>query len=267
MTENAENRKLEVRLAENREEVEQTLALRYEVFNTELGEGLPESAETQKDRDKYDDHCDHLIVVDRARNDLIVGTYRILRTSVARQGIGFYSDNEFDLSYIYNLDDEVAELGRACVHLDYRDGSVLPLLWAGLAWYVQKFNCRYMMGCGSIHSTDPALASRIYAYFREKKWLSEEFQVQPTADYRMEGFDPNATLTDSTAVGAEVPALIKGYVRAGAKIGSTPALDKVFKTTDFFILFDSQKVEERYGKRYRKNEEELQDMEKRLRNE
>lgn len=266
MTERQEEKKLEVRLAETPEEIEKTLALRYNVFNAELGEGLPESADTQKDRDKYDDHCDHLIVIDRANNDMIVGTYRIIRTSVAREGIGFYSDNEFDLSYIYNLKDEVAELGRGCVHLDYRDGSVLPLLWAGLAWYVQKFKCRYMMGCGSVHSTDPALASQIYAYFKKKDWLTKEFQVPPTAEFTMEGFQEDAELINEKEVGLEVPSLIKGYVRAGAKVGSFPAVDKVFKTTDFFILFDSEKVEEKYGKRYRKTEEELKEMEKKLRN-
>ncbi|MBE8427083.1 GNAT family N-acetyltransferase, partial [Leptospira borgpetersenii serovar Tarassovi] len=124
-------RKLEVRIAENQLEIERTLALRYEVFNLELGEGLPQSAATRKDRDEYDLFCDHLIVIDKNRENKIVGTYRILRRSVAKQNLGFYSDNEFDITKIYEFDAETAEIGRSCVHPEYRDGSVISMLWAG----------------------------------------------------------------------------------------------------------------------------------------
>jgi len=115
-------RRLTVRIAENQLEIERALALRYDVFNLELGEGLPESAATRKDRDEYDYFCEHLIVIDKANGDQIVGTYRILKRSVAEKNIGFYSENEFDISNIYKLNDEAAEIGRSCVHPDYRDG-------------------------------------------------------------------------------------------------------------------------------------------------
>jgi putative hemolysin len=161
-------RQLEVRLAEDQYEIEQTLALRYEVFNKELGKGLPESHDTKKDRDEYDLYCDHLIVIDHANNDEIVGTYRILRRSIAKQYIGFYSETEFNLTKIYKLNDEVAEIGRSCIHQDYRDGSVITLLWSGLAWYIKNYQIRYLMGCGSFHTSDPITISKAYAYFREK---------------------------------------------------------------------------------------------------
>lgn len=244
-------RQLKVRLAQNQLEIERTLALRYEIFNLELQQGLPESHATQKDRDKYDLLCDHLIVVDEARDNRIVGTYRVLRSSVAKEHDGLYSENEFDLNGIYDLQGEAVEIGRSCVHPDYRDGSVISQLWIGLGMYLRDFNCRYLCGCGSIHTTDPVKASQIYAWLREKDVLIEPgFPATPLDEYKMEGFDANIQVEDMKALGKEIPPLIKGYIRAGSKIVGTPALDRVFGTTDFFILFDISEVDKRYGRHY-----------------
>ncbi|EMO55113.1 GNAT family N-acetyltransferase [Leptospira noguchii] len=244
-------RKLEVRIAENQLEIERTLALRYEVFNLELGEGLPQSAATRKDRDEYDLFCDHLIVIDKNQENKIVGTYRILRRSVAKQNLGFYSDNEFDITKIYELDAETAEIGRSCVHPQYRDGSVISMLWAELGAYMQKYNVRYLFGCGSIHQTDVQSANEVYAYLKDKNALAEkEFDIRPLPSFEIPGFNPNFQADDMKAVHKRVPALIKGYLRAGAQICGTPALDKVFKTIDFFILFDIRDIESKYGKRF-----------------
>jgi putative hemolysin len=244
-------KRLEVRLAENQYEIEQTLALRYEVFNKELGEGLPESHDTKKDRDEYDLYCDHLIVIDHAEDKKIVGTYRILRSSVAKQYIGFYSENEFDLSKIYELKDESAEIGRGCVHQDYRDGSVITLLWSGLAWYIKKHKIRYLMGCGSFHTNNPLVISQAYAYFKEKNYLvKEELRVEPLSHKKLKGFNPNEQISDLREITRKIPPLIIGYLRAGALIGGEPAYDEIFGTTDFFIFFDSTQITKQYGERY-----------------
>jgi L-ornithine Nalpha-acyltransferase len=243
-------RLLEVRIAENQFEIEQTLALRYNIFNLEMGEGLPESRSTSKDRDEYDYFCDHLIVMDKTNNQ-IAGTYRILRREIAKKNIGFYSETEFNLEPIYNLKEEVAEVGRSCVHEDYRDGSVISLLWAGLGEYMHQYNLRYLMGCGSIHSTDANSASEVYAYLRSKNSIaSEELDVKPLESHKLEGFNPNLEVGDISSILKKIPPIIKGYVRIGATLSSAPALDRVFNTTDVFVLFDRKEVDTRYGKHY-----------------
>jgi len=246
-----QSRVLEVRLAENQYEIERALSLRYDVFNLEMGEGLPQSAATRKDRDEYDLHCDHLIVVDKTNEDKIVGTYRILTRAKARQGIGFYSENQFDITSIYSLSDEIAEVGRSCVHPSYRDGSVISLLWQGLAEFMIKNDVRYLMGCGSIHSTDAEVASLSYAYLKAKDSIApEEFRVFPNPDFILKDFNPNFHIEDPKLVAKHIPPLIKGYIRLGAKICGVPALDSVFGTTDVFILFDRSEITERYAKHY-----------------
>ncbi len=248
---NKKERVLEVRLAGNQLEIERALALRYDVFNLEMGEGLPQSSATRKDRDEYDLYCNHLIVIDKSNQDKIVGTYRILTRRMAKEGIGFYSENEFDITSIYNLPDEIAEVGRSCVHPDYRDGSVISLLWQGLAEFMIKQDVRYLMGCGSIHSTDSEVASQSYAFLKEKDAIApEEFRVFPNPDYALPGFNTEYKIEDLKAVTKNIPPLLKGYIRLGAKICGTPALDSVFGTTDVFILFDRKEITERYAKHY-----------------
>jgi L-ornithine Nalpha-acyltransferase len=244
-------RKLEVRLAENQLEIEKALSLRYHVFNLEMGEGLPQSAATQKDRDEYDYFCDHLIVLDKNRNDEVVGTYRILRRTIAKQNIGFYSENEFNLTKLYTLEDELAEVGRSCVHPEYRNGSVISLLWGGLAEYMNEHQLRYLMGCGSIHSTDPKVGSESFAFLRENGGLAgSEFAIHPWKSHELTGFDPDYKIADLKSVTKNIPPLIKGYLRLGAKICGVPALDIEFGTIDVFVLFDHQDISDRYLKKY-----------------
>ena len=248
-------KKLVVRIAENQLEIERALALRYDVFNLEMGEGLPASSATRKDRDEYDLFCDHLVVIDENNNNAIVGTYRILKRSVAKENIGFYSENEFEISKIYDLKEEVAEIGRSCVHPDYRDGSVISLLWSGLADYMVQKDVRYLMGCGSFHSTSGEVASQVYAFLKHKNGLAEErFHVLPNAGFEVPGFNPNLEIEDIKAITKNVPPLIKGYLRAGALICGYPAIDNVFKTIDVFILFDLKNISEKYGKHYLEKE-------------
>ncbi len=247
------SRQLEVRLATSEQEIRETLELRYNVFNLEMKEGLPRSSQTGQDQDEYDPFCDHLVVVDRERGEEIVGTYRILRGEVARTHLGFYSETEFDLSALESLHREMAEVGRSCVHPRYRDGSVISLLWSGIAGYLKEHSIRYLMGCASLHSMEAKLASETYSFLREKDHLSSPpLRVVPLASHHLDGFDPDLPLEDSARVRKAIPPLLKGYLRLGAKIGGHPALDPEFGTVDFFVLFDSNLVTSRYGNHYRR---------------
>ncbi len=248
-------RSLEYRLASTQQEVEEALALRFRVFNEEMGEGLAASRENGKDRDAYDPYCDHLLVVDKDAQERVVGTYRILRETVARREIGFYSENEFDLFALRQLEGEKAELGRSCVDPLYRDGTVLIQLWSGIAWYLRTRSVRYLMGCGSLHTTDPYEASLAHAWFHNRGVLGpEEFRVSPLSSHIMEGFDPSLEIPpdseEALKASLAVPGLLKGYIRAGSRIYGGPALDREFGTTDFFVLFDAREIDRRYGMRY-----------------
>lgn len=221
-----------VRFAESAMDLDAVLRLRYEVFNLELGEGLPESVATGRDEDRFDAVCRHLMVVERATGD-VVGTYRLQTSAMAEAGCGFYSATEFDLSNVPGevLDDAV-ELGRACIAGAHRNTRVLFLLWRGLAAYVAHNRKRYLFGCCSLTSQDAAEGLGLAAWLDANGHTHTDVAVTPRP-----GFECQPAAFAPT-VEPKVPRLFGIYLRYGAKVCGTPAIDRSFGTIDYFVLFD-----------------------------
>lgn len=235
-----------VKLAVERQEIEAAFRLRFDVFNMELLEGLSESHLTGMDKDEYDDYCDHLVVID-TESKQVVGTYRMMHGVVAENSIGYYSETEFDLTALRDLPGAKLELGRTCVHRDFRNASVIGLLWRGIASYVDKYDIRHLFGCGSLHSSNPAEASIVYSYLNRFHIADGRYHVRPLRrlnDVQMLSF------CDRDQALSAMPPLLKGYLRLGALICGEPAYDPVFGTTDFFLLLDTQKLLDRYRSRF-----------------
>ena len=169
--------KYSVKIASSRDEVEQALKLRFDVFNIELGEGLEESFTNKMDEDEYDDQCHHLIVVHNSTNE-VIGTYRMQDNEMATAGNGFYTQSYFDVESLPNeVLNNVVELGRACIHREHRSGRVLYLLWRGLAKYLELSEKRYLFGCCSLTSQNPAEAKVVYEYLKANEYLHPDFSI------------------------------------------------------------------------------------------
>ena len=234
------SRKYNVKLAETREEVEQALKLRFDVFNIELGEGLDESFATEMDEDKFDEQCHHLVVIDNDSNE-VIGTYRMQTSEMASAGEGFYTQGEFDLTQFPDqIISNAVELGRACIHRDHRNGRVLFLLWRGLAKYLVVTQKRYLFGCCSLTSQDPNEGLIAYNYLKKRDLLHPDFQLIVQDAYEcLEHAD--ASITEDEM---KLPQLFRLYIDQKAKVCSPPALDKVFSTIDFLILLDVEELSE-----------------------
>jgi putative hemolysin len=219
-----------LRLARNVDEIEAAQALRFEVFNLELREGLAESFATGRDQDVFDDVCDHLIV-EHLPSGNIVGTYR-LQTGMNAEGyLGYYSAQEFEFQVFEPLRHEIIELGRACVHRQHRNLVVLGLLWKGIADYAQKHGARYLLGCSSLTSQDPTAGASAYADLCRRHLAPIEYRTKPLPAY-------DCPLEQLAAEAPKIPKLLQAYLTIGAKICGPPALDREFKTIDFLTLLD-----------------------------
>jgi putative hemolysin len=218
------------RLARNLDEVRAAQTLRFEVFNLELNEGLAESFSTGRDEDPFDAVCDHL-VVEHLPTGQIVGTYRLQTGANAARSLGYYSAREFDFQVFETMRRKIVELGRACVHRQHRNLVVLGLLWKGIADYAQRHGARYLLGCSSLTSQDPAVGASAYTDLCRRHLASVEFRTRP-----LPAFDcPLDQLADESS---NIPKLLRAYLTIGAKICGPPALDRQFKTIDFLTLLD-----------------------------
>lgn len=219
-----------IRLAQNPADVEAAQALRFQVFNLELNEGLAESFTTGLDQDPFDDVCDHLLVQHTASQQ-IVGTYRLQTGMRAKQVLGYYSEQEFDFVPYEPYRAQILELGRACVHRAHRNMIVLGLLWKGIANYARDNNARYLVGCSSITSQDPAVGASAYTQLYRKHLADVPFRTTPTAQF-------DCPLDQLAAEPVMIPKLLRAYLSLGAKICGPPALDRNFKTIDFLTMLD-----------------------------
>ena len=227
--------------ASNASEIKEAQRLRYKVFAEEMGANLPRNAENL-DIDDFDAYCDHLLIRDQASLK-VVGTYRVLPPHKALEIGRLYSDSEFDLSRLNHLRPKMVELGRSCVHAEYRSGAVIMALWSGLAQYMQKHDYEIMLGCASIPMADGGhFAASLY------NSLSNE-QIAPVENHAF----PRLPLPlDRLNGGLEVepPPLIKGYLKLGAKICSAPAWDPDFNTADVLTMLRLSEINPRYAKHF-----------------
>lgn len=238
-----------IKIATDPSEIVEAQRLRFQVFNLELNKGLQGSYENGLDVDEFDPFCHHLIVRDIESNDA-VGTYRMMLGARARRHLGFYSEKEFDLARIKNLDGELLELGRSCARKDYRDRALLPLMWEAIADYVRAHQVRYLFGCGSLYTTRVAEVSAIFALLRSKYYAPDHCRVEPLADCRFCGLsDVPIASADEAALFQRLPSLIKGYLRIGALVCGPAAFDTEFGTADFLLLLEFAGLKPEYLKR------------------
>jgi putative hemolysin len=229
-------------LAQNMDDLAACQRLRYLVFNCELGEGLSDSHHCGLDRDRFDLICDHLMVHDSVSGHL-VGTYRMQTGYRAKGNLGYYSEQLFDFTPFETLRGETLELGRACVHEDYRNTTALFMLWKGIASYAALCNARYLIGCSSITSQNEDEGMALYRELREKYLVEPSLRTGPRPAFQCHE-------AARAVVPPRPPRLFRAYLDISARLCGPPAIDREFRTIDFLTLVDLQCIPDRVRSRF-----------------
>jgi putative hemolysin len=238
-------KRLSLHLAATAEEVREAQRLRYKVFAEEMGARLP-SREAGIDHDIFDPYCEHLLVREEDAGE-VVGTYRILTSSQAKKIGGFYSEEEFDLTRLNHLRNRLIEVGRSCVHPNYRSGATIALLWSGLAQVIQSGKYEYVMGCASAGMADGGhAAASLYNSISKMALSPIEYRVFPRCPLPLEALDADRDVS--------APPLIKGYLRLGAYVCGDPAWDPDFNTADLLMLLPVTNINHRYARHFLKHD-------------
>ena len=251
---------LEIRLAASEAEIDAAQALRYRVFDEEMGaQPTPDMAAARRDVDRFDGICDHLLAIDHARGngaDAVVGTYRLIRRPVAAARGGFYSAAEFDLGALPDHAGEILELGRSCIDASARTGSAARLMWRGISAYVFHYDIALMFGCASLPGTDPDASALPLSYLHHFHLAPPELRPRalPARFVTMDRMAKAAI--DPVAAQALLPPLIKGYLRLGGFVGEGAVIDRQFNTTDISIVVKTDLVTGRYYRHYERRARE-----------
>ena len=233
---------LELAIARTPEEVEALQRLRYEIFSEEMQAVFP-GASNGIDADEFDPWCEHLMVREQA-SGRIVGTYRLLTpVNAARLG-RYYSESEFDLSGLGDKRRLTIELGRSCIHPEYRNGAVIMLLWAGIAGIVKHLRLRYVLGCASVSLRDGGVSAA-------HVWHEAQRSLARTPDMpHLRPLHPYPVGRVDADLPAVTPPLIRGYLKVGARICGEPAWDPDFNTADFPVFLDVDQMDPRYRRHF-----------------
>lgn len=236
-------RRLKTDMTRCPKQVEAAQRLRYRVFSEEYGSDL--GAQTPGiDADEFDTVCDHLVVTDLDSGELVATTRILHQADTAAVG-GFYSAGEFDLSALEHLPGTIAELGRTCVHPDYRNGATISLLWSAVAEYLVERGVDYMIGCASIGMSDGGLkAWRIARHLQNEYLADPAFLVKPLRAM------PHLTHTRDNDRPVDVPALIRAYMRLGARVCGEPCWDPDFRCADLLVVLEVSKLAGRYSRHF-----------------
>ena len=240
-----------VRLAATPEEIEKTQRLRYDVFAGEMGAQV-HTIKLGVESDDFDPYCEHLLV-EELETGRIVASTRLLRKEAAKTIGRFYSESEFSAGFIASLDGEVVELGRTCVHVDFRSGGGIMLLWSGIAQLMKRWDIDYLLGCASVPCRDDGrLVQTLMNGLRAKHLSPEDLRAEPRV--------PVSALSGQEVDGAIMPPLLKAYLRLGAWVCGEASLDEEFGVADLMVLLDMRELNHRYFKHFLGRESKAADQ-------
>ncbi len=245
---------LEVRLAQNTGEIEAAQRLRFRVFYEEMSaKADSDMTAAGRDFDKFDEICDHMLVVDHNKTgaDSIVGTYRMLRRSVAdKHNLGFYTAQEYDIKNLLAHPGELLEVGRSCVDAAYRTRPTLQLLWRGIASYIFQHDVQLIFGCASLPNTDPDAVAEELSYLHAHHLAPPGLRAiaLPERCIAMERL-PVAKINPRAAMN-KLPPLIKGYIRLGGFIGDGAVIDEQWGSIDICIIVKTDMITDKYMKNF-----------------
>ncbi|MEL7299584.1 MAG: GNAT family N-acyltransferase [Pseudomonadota bacterium] len=243
---------LSVRLARSEVDLKGAQRLRYRVFVEELGgDGPLVDHDAQLEVDVHDPHYAHLVLVDDRRGSTqlehVVGVYRLMPGNAAKAH-GYYCAGEYDLTALTESGRKLLELGRSCLHPDYRGGSAMYLLWQALARYIQEHGIEVLFGVASFHGTDLTELAAPLSLLRARHLAPEDLRVR-SLDYQPMDLLPEAKI-DRRAATAAIPALIKAYLRLGGFVGDGAFIDRPFNTTDVCLILDIARMDPRLRAQY-----------------
>lgn len=231
----------EVSFAQNEEEVHAAQALRYRVlFKEGHGEVNPEMQRLQREVDEWDEVAFHVIVTDK-KTSAVVGTMRLVSNHKLHEGQAFYTEKAFNISPLRNKYDRLLELSRACIEPGKRDGVILLLIWKFCMRFIITNEYQLMFGCASFHSTDYHKHSAILHYLYDNNLAPVEMMPKPVVDNFVRITDIPLDQDSSIAQGkrADIPTMLRGYLKIGARVSEDAIIDPVFNTTFLCIYVDA----------------------------
>jgi len=230
-----------VRMAASEDEIRAAQKLRYEVLFKESGGRITrDMLNTEREEDEWDEVAYHVVVLDTKEEDKVVGTIRLVSSTMLAVDQPFYTEHAFDLSGLRNHYAKLLELSRACVSPDGRGGAILMLLWKFTMQFIEQNNYDILFGCASFKGTDYREHTEILSYLYEKHLAVETLMPIPRPEVQSVAIEQFSETPGKGKKRGKVPTMLRGYLKIGAHISDHAIIDPVFNTTFVAIYVDAK---------------------------
>lgn len=246
-----DNDQFEVRFAQSERDVTLAQELRHKVFVQELGAANSTNRRSVEE-DRFDAFSKHLLLIDynRSPNEQVVGVYRVMTSSDAESAGQFSCEDEYDLTALYSSQRSILELGRSCLHPDYRGGIGMTLMWQALATFIEKTETEILFGVASFHGVDAKLHNACLNFLFDNHLAPEPLRTRSKMPVELEkGSDINRM-----KIMKAMPPLIKAYLRLGGVVGQGAYIDRSFNTVDVCMILDMSVANDKLRKLYHQDQ-------------
>lgn len=214
----------QARLAQTGQDVRRAQGLRHLAFRG--GEGL--------DADRFDDLCHH-VLVEEMRTGKLVCCFRLMPLKGGAEIGQSYSAQYYELSALTDFAGPMVEMGRFCLHPDWRDPDILRVAWGAMTRFVDEQGVELLFGCSSFQGTDTAGYGDAFALLRDrhlapKRWLP---RVKAPNVFRF-AEALGLRKPDARRAMLGMPPLLRTYLVMGGWVSDHAVVDRELNTLHVF---------------------------------
>ena len=204
------------------EEVAEAQALRTLAFGTGT-----------RDADRFDDICAHILVREQKTGTLVC-CFRMLVMEGGAEIARSYSAQFYELSALQDYEGRMVEMGRFCIHPDWKDPDILRVAWGAMTTFVDANEIGMLFGCSSFAGTETeqyldAFAMLKARHLAPKRWLP---RVKAPDVFRYAA--RLRRKPDARKAMLRMPPLLRTYLLMGGWVSDHAVVDRQMNTLHVF---------------------------------
>ncbi|RPE71629.1 ornithine-acyl[acyl carrier protein] N-acyltransferase [Pacificibacter maritimus] len=217
-----------VRLASQPADVLAAQRLRHMSF-VKQAQNSPDST----DQDDFDAVCQHVLIEDRKSGQLVC-CFRFMELASGAEIAQSYSAQYYELEALSKYKGRMVEMGRFCVHPDWKDADILRIAWGAMTAYVDDNNIDMLFGCSSFHGADWALHADALAMLKHRHLGPKTLLPRIKAPDVFKFAARLRRKPDAKRAALAMPPLLKTYLMMGGWVSDHAVVDRDLGTLHVF---------------------------------
>jgi putative hemolysin len=145
-----------------------------------------------------------------------------------------YAAQYYGLESLAGYKGRMVEMGRFCVHPDWRDADILRLAWGAMTTYVDENSIDMLFGCSSFHGTDWAVHADALAMLKHRHLGPKTLLPHVKAPNVFKFAARLRRKPDARRAALAMPPMLKTYLMMGGWVSDHAVVDRDLGTMHVF---------------------------------